>query len=726
MRPGLVERPRIMERLQGNTEAPAVLVSAAAGYGKSTALAQWRAIDPRPFGWVSLQPGGDDAAEVFRAIVAAIDDVVGVPPDLLATVSVPQPPLGRQVIPGIAAALADGPGFVLVLDDYHRVQSAATHEGVAALVEWLPDRCQLALAARSDPLLPIGRWRAGGHLVEIGAADLAFEPVEAAALLGTAGVDLTEEDIRILVERTEGWAVGLSLAAPLLRASGEPSRVVRRFAGDHRHVVEYLVGEVFAGLPRPMRDFMVRTSVLHRLCGSLCDALLGGNGGHEMLERLERANLFLIPLGGDPEWYRYHHLFGDLLLAELRRTMPELEPELHRRAATWFSEHGDLEEAVHHAIAAKDWEAAVTLAARAWTEMFAAGRIDPFLAWLEQIPEPALTAYPPLTVCASHAAALSGQWERSLHLLALAERSGWAGTAALGSTTLASAIASLRARLGPDGVSGMRRDAERVLALEPEDSPMRAIGYTQRALTLIFSDRDAEALEDLRRAISLFGDTAPNPSFAALAVSGLLAQRLGDPAGAERATELARRRADELGLTEATATVLIAMSRAHVLAESHRLEEALIEAEDAVRLLRGSAFWVEILVRAVVAPVLARAGRNERAERLLAEASELASRWPDPGNLPEWIAESRARVEAASHEVLEKALHPREREILELLPTALTMREIGQSLYLSVHTVRTYVYSLFRKLGVTSRAEAVERARAAGLLEPDSAHHTAA
>jgi LuxR family maltose regulon positive regulatory protein len=721
LRPGLVDRPRLTRALVGREHVPVVVIAAGAGYGKTTLVAQWEARDRRPFAWVSIEAEEADIAEVLRAIALSLDAAIGLPRELIPMLGVPSPALARTMIPRLVAAIRDGGPVVLVLDDYHLIRDAATDEAVAGLAEWMPEGSQLLIVTRIDPVLPLARWRGRGQLVELRATDLAFDLEEAGAMLGAAGIALDQESIGALVERTEGWAAGLYLAT-LLAGTEEPAALVRRFSEDQRHVIEYLSDEVLAGLPRRSRDFMVGTSVLRRLSAPLCDAVLRRSDGARRLDELVRSNFLLVPVGEGSGWYRYHHLFADLLLAELRRSDPGLEPELHRRAAAWWAANGDDEEAVVHALAAQDWPAATRLATRAWPAMLAVGRAGPFLAWLERIPGEELRAFPPAVVCAAQAAMLGGQMGRAVQLLELVDERSWDGPAVPGSASFESAMVSVRARVAPYGVTAMRRDAERVLTLEPEGSRARPIAHAMRAVALMLGGDDRTALEQMTLALELWDGADPAQSLPAQAWAGVIAHRLGDTAAGVRAVDSARARTDALGLGDARATTLTAAARAAALADTHRMNDAVDEAEEALRLALGtSATWAEILVRITVAPPLALGGHIERAECALAEAREILAGWPDPGRLPEWLEESAARVRRASRTSLTDALNGREQEILAMLPTPLSMREIARRLYLSVNTVRTHNRSLYRKLGVSSRAEAVERARAIGLIDSGGA-----
>ena len=358
IRSQLIERAALIEILSAEPSRKLTLLSAPAGWGKTTLLAQWvsGADDRRRRGWLSLDASDNDPARFWACAIASLDKASpGVAPRAFELIKMGADP--RQVVlPTLLDELAAiDHQIALILDDYHLVENRTVHEQVGFVVERMPPTFQLVIATRSDPTLPLARLRARGELLELRAEELRFQACEAADLLdGVLGLTLTDAQVQLLFRRTEGWAAGLYLAALSLAGRADAPTFIRSFAGDNRHIVDYLMAEVLDGQPPDLRSFLLRTSVLERLSGALCDAMLQTSGSASVLEKIERENLFVVPLDMSRHWYRYHQLFGELLRTELRRSEPDLVADLHRRAATWFETEGLIDEALHHLIAAGD------------------------------------------------------------------------------------------------------------------------------------------------------------------------------------------------------------------------------------------------------------------------------------------------------------------------------------------------------------------------------------
>ena len=340
----LVQRAALLDALSAGRRRKLTLLSAPAGWGKTTVLAQWAlgAGEDQRFGWLSLDHSDNDPVWFWMYVIAALQKVspgVGIRAvELLAMGADPV----QVVLPTLLNDLDTiASPMVLILDDYHLVVSRAVHEQLAFFISRLPANLHLVLATRSDPLLPLARLRASGDLAELRTDDLRFGASEAHHLLNKVlGLDLADADIHLLHRRTEGWAAGLYLAALSLAGRADSAAFIKTFAGDNRHIVDYLMAEVLDGQPPHLRSFLLRTSILGRLSGALCDAMLQTSGSASVLEEIERENLFLVPLDMSRQWYRYHQLFGELLRTELRRSEPDLVADLHRRAATWLESRG--------------------------------------------------------------------------------------------------------------------------------------------------------------------------------------------------------------------------------------------------------------------------------------------------------------------------------------------------------------------------------------------------
>ena len=358
VRRDLVPRTRLSDQL-GRTPRPRLtLVSAPPGFGKTTLLAAWLdgVAEDRPVAWVSLEETERAPESFWTYVVTALDTAApGVGATALPLLGTAHPPMATVLSAVLNALSALPAGLDVVLDDYHLADSPAIASDMAFLLDHLPPEAHLVISTRADPDLPLARLRATGELVEVRAADLRFTPDEAAAYLNeVVGLGLEAADVTALESRTEGWIAALQLAALSLRGRDDAAGFIAGFAGDDRYVVDYLVEEVLARQPVPVRDFLLRTSILARLGGSLCDAVTGADDGKAVLDLLDRSNLFVVPLDDSRQWYRYHHLFADVLHTHLLGERPGEVADLHRRASRWYDAHGDPVAAVRHALAAGD------------------------------------------------------------------------------------------------------------------------------------------------------------------------------------------------------------------------------------------------------------------------------------------------------------------------------------------------------------------------------------
>ena len=480
LRRGLVARPRLLERLRRGEESRLTLVSAPAGFGKTTLLAEWLGETPgddRCVAWLSLDPSDSEPASfwtyVVTALRAAVPCVGSGALELIASSPLPT----DLVLTTLLNELAAAPGEVwLVLDDYHLVDNQDVRDGMTLLLKHLPPHVHLVLSTRADPDLPLSRWRVRGELVEIRAADLRFTSDEAATYLNEAtGLHLAAGDIEVLEERTEGWIAALQLAALSIQGSEDVSSFVARFAGNDRYIVDYLVEEVLAHQPEPVREFLLHTAVLDRLTGPLCEEVTGHDDGSHMLTTLQRANLFLVALDDQREWYRYHHLFADVLRARLFAEQPDLVPLLHQRASRWYETHDLAEEAVRHALAARDFDRAAYLMELAVPAIRRNRQEAILLGWLKALPDETIRRSPVLSVFFGYMLMESGDLDAFEPRLDDAERAladvpdesapPWAKTEEL--RTLPATIAVYRASLAQarGDVAGTAEHARRALDL---------------------------------------------------------------------------------------------------------------------------------------------------------------------------------------------------------------------------------------------------------------------
>lgn len=678
LRGDLVARPRLLERLR-RAGSRLTLVSAPAGFGKTTLLAEWLNATPgddRSVAWVSLDPSDNEPARFWTYVVTALQGAVPtVGSGSLELLS--SAPLATDLgLTTLLNELAAAPGEVwLVLDDYHLVDDHDVGGGVAFLLEHLPPHVHVVLSTRADPDLPLARFRVRGELVEIRAADLRFTSDEAAEYLDAAtGQHLSARDIEVLEARTEGWIAALQLAALSLQGREDVSSFIAQFAGTDRYLVDYLVEEVLAHQPEPVRDFLLQTSVLDRLAGTLCDALTGRDDGSLMLTTLERTNLFLVPLDDRREWYRYHHLFADVLRARLLAEQPDLVPLLHQRASRWYEAHDSAEEAVRHALAARDFDRAAYLMEMAVPAIRRERREALLLGWLKALPDHCIRRSPVLSVLHGHMLLVSGDLDGVDASLDDAERalaagpdgsaSPWADTEEL--RTLPATIAVYRASLAQarGDVAGTVEHARRALDLAgPGD-------HLARGSANGFLGLAAWAKGDVAAALETFGQAV-----ASLHASGNLVDELsstvvladlwlaaGRPGKARRLYLGALQRADAAGERVARATSVLHAGISEIDCEAGDLDAARQHLERAAALGESAAMgesryrWYVAMSRVAEAE-----GNPQEAIALLDEAEQLYR----PGFFPQVrpIAAMRARVWVANDNLSQAAVWAAERGV---------------------------------------------------------------
>ncbi len=482
LRPNVVSRPRLLERLNEGLHRNLTLISAPAGFGKTTLVSEWVEGIERPTAWLSLDEGENDPARFLAYLVAALQTITAnIGEGVLGMLQSSQPPPTEAILTALLNEITTLPDhFVLVLDDYHVLDAKPVDIALTYLVEHLPPQMHLVIATREDPQLPLARLRARSHLTELRAADLRFTASEAAAFLNQAmGLNLSAADIARLSDRTEGWIAGLQFAALSLQGHQDVPGFIRAFAGDHRYIVDYLVEEVLQRQPAPVRSFLLQTAILDRLHGPLCDAVTGQEEGNARLEALERGNFFVVPLDDRRHWYRYHHLFGEVLSAHLLAEQPDQISTLHRRASEWYEQNGSVADAIRHALEAFDFERAAGLVERAVPEMRRSRQEATVLGWLKALPDELLQVRPVLSVAYAWALLASGELEGVETRLRDAER--WLDTTADRSEMvvvgdeeyrrLPAAIAVYRAVLAQarGDVADTMNYARRALDLVPED-----------------------------------------------------------------------------------------------------------------------------------------------------------------------------------------------------------------------------------------------------------------
>jgi LuxR family transcriptional regulator, maltose regulon positive regulatory protein len=724
-RPGAVVRQPLLSRLSEDRPGRLVVISAPAGWGKTCLLRDWRLADTASrTAWVSVDPGDNDPVRFWAHVIAS---VAGVSPGFGAAALpvLTAPGAGRMdaVLPLLVNELEVLPAPVtLVLDDYHLISNQDILRSVAFMVEHLPPALCLALAVRADPELPLARLRARGEMFEIRADDLRFTEAETAALLnGTLGLALGPADIRALQQRTEGWAAGLYLAGLSLRGRPEPSAFIQAFAGDDRQIVDYLLAEVLDGLPAEIRSFLLRTSVLDRLSGPLCDAVTGGSGSQRLLEEMERANLFLVRLDTRRRWYRYHQLFGEVLRHELDRAEPGLAALLHRRASAWHQGHGNTAEAIGHALSVGDVADARELIASGWHACFNEGLVETVESWLDRLPPETVTQYARLCLIRAWLARNLGRLDEVEPWVEAAEAGVPQGPLREGVASVESAACMLRAghRQMTGDLAGAEPPSRRAVALEESGAPRwRAGSLATLGANLCWQGRDGEAVAVLGQ-VARAGRPLANYLAGVWAMGCLSAvrARAGDLDAAERDARKATDLAAGHGLSEFWITATAVITMADVLDRRGQTAEAEAAALKGLELARrGRARLETACALLCLARIRFHDGNSDDARARLRAAREIIAACADPGVLTELVTRTErvlaARTGAAGPAPGRRArpLSGREQEILRWLSSDLSLREIARQLFVSYDTMKTHTRHIYRKLGVSTREQAVSRA----------------
>jgi len=711
-----VERRALLEALAAAPE-PLVLMCAPAGTGKTTALRQWTEADGRPTAWVQLDPSDDDPVVLLIYLVRALGSVIHVDRQVEESLGLAVPPLRERVLPMIADALAAAPPFVLVLDDAHLLHNDKCWDILASVFRNLPPGAQMALGTRADPPLPLARLRASGELAEFHARQLAFDSAEAAELVRLHGCEADAAAVGTLLSVTEGWATGLHLAC--LAAGGRPlEEWLPRIGVERREIAAYLTAEVLDGQPADVQDFLLRTSVLTELTPALCKLVTGRDDAGEILALIAHRELFVVPLGDEGHHYRYHHLFAEMLEAELESRHPGERDELHRRAAGWYAEHDDPDAEVRHLLAAGDVAAAGDVVAAAWLGLWNRGQAETVRLWLESFDDRQVLLHKALTLTA-------GWVYTALDDGKLGERWGRAACGAPmddtpspdGAASLRSSQALLCATVAPDGVRRMREDAELAASLETTPgTSWHADAQVSLGVARWLSGSTQRALHPLAAAAR---EGSVYNASAELAALGYLALIAADEAEWDTAREYEARasaRLIELGFGTSRRCLPMLLARVKLLA---RRPDADVDAAaaDVGRLLGHMVPhpWMGLLTHVMLGEVAVERRDMAAAETHAAAAAALLERYPDAGILRRRAEHVRGAVERAR---VAEPLTPAERRVLELLPTYLTEQQMAEQLFVARNTVKSHVKGVYRKLQVSSRADAVQCARDAGLLPP--------
>jgi LuxR family maltose regulon positive regulatory protein len=702
-----IERPRLLRRLLAERPRLVVLV-APAGYGKTQLVADWQLRDERSFAWACLTPGDGDPGHLAASVSAAL---------------MLRPAVVRRADPRPRADDLDtvlcgwGPR-VLVIDDLHVLRSAAAGALVAALADRIPAGGALVLVSRHEPPIPLGRLRARETVVELRADQLAMTRREVAAVLGAGGGCPTAHQLERVLELSEGWPAAVRLIGRAVRDEGGAVGTLDALGGDDSVIAGYVRDEVLAPLGAEQRTFLRRASVLDVLSGAACDAVLGSRGSGATLRALAAANALVIPLDRAHLTFRLHPLCAQALRAELRCIEPDAEPELHRRASDWYAGRREAERAIEHAVAAGDVDRADALLSRRAARLLAAGRASLVDRWLGLLPGDAVAARPGLALAAAASRLVAGdrdaaeRWTNAA--LSRIEASGRPGGCS------SAGVDAVRAAVARDGIARMVRDAERAYAAAPGHGMRRAWACLLLGAGLCLGDdpqAGASRLDEGARAAGPQGPVVRELCLALRVLVDLHRDELEDAAvGAARARRaLAFREPGE----DPAAALTYAVSAA-TLAHAGAIADARQDVERSVRAMgpADSVPWYAACVEVALARAELRLSDGRAARELLARATRRMRDLPGATTLQAWIDDAWARADDYAVGAEPSALTVAELRVLRLLPTHLVFREIAARLHVSANTVKTQAHAVYRKLDVSSRAAAVERAQRIGLLDP--------
>jgi len=721
-RAGLVERTRLSRELRVRADVPVVLVVGGAGYGKTTLVSQWLRDDARSVAWLTATSQHDDPAVLLADIVRVLDEFEPLEPRAKQRLSAISIDFSSVLVPRLERTVAErARPFVLVIDDAHRLRARAVWSLLQALADCVPHGSQLVLVSRLEPPLAAGRMRADRRLHVVGASALAMDRDEAGALLDASGSSLPGPVVDRLWQRTEGWPVGLYLASLAIADADDPAAAADDFAGDDRIVVGYVREELLGVLLRRTRDFLMRASILEELRPSVCDAVLERDDSAKVLAELGSTFPLLIPLDRRGEAFRLHQLLRDTLQAELVRTDPVLARELHVRAARWYEEHGDFDQAVDHLHSTDDPAELERVIWRGAPIYGGIGRTATVARWLSRFGTEQVHDRPALAASSAWIALMAGDMSSLRH---------WADVVnSIGDGTLpdgdpvAKQAALLRALIGAHGIEAMRADAARAYDLDLGGSPFRAIARYLEGGALRLQGRRIEARDRLLEGEAIGSVLLPATQAHCLAQLAALAIDDDDWETARNYVERLSGVLDRYDLRERPAQAVSLAVCALVLARSGDDTTARVDAKQSlflVSMLSTVAPWISIETRIELARAFLLLGDVVLARTLVREAFELLVLVPDGDVFRARLAELERSMESngtAPVGVLATAMTPAEMRVLRYLPTHLTFAAIAEELYVSRNTIKTQAISIYRKLGVSSRGPAVDAARGLGLLD---------
>jgi LuxR family transcriptional regulator, maltose regulon positive regulatory protein len=715
----IVSRKSVIERAR-SSGCRAVAVTAPAGYGKSTLLVEWARMENRALAWLSLDRFDDDPMRFLLGLASAYALVDPSSRDLVADISGPGISVLGRAAPRLAAAFASAKrSFVLMVDDLHQVQSDDCLDVFELLMTRFPSGSQLVSSSRSEQT-HVSQMRHLGDAMEIGMDQLALDEGGARAIFEEAQVELTPESAGEVTKRTEGWPVGLQLAALIAKDTVDEEYFV---AGDDRYVADYLYREILSRQPEHLQRFLRRTSVLEQMSGDLCDAVLESEDGVQTLRELEGQNLFVLPLDRRRHWYRYHSLFREFLLSELRRREAGKIDDLHRRAANWYEAQGSPEIALEHLLQTAERDRAMRILLALSHPTYQRGGLSTALRWLSAIGDASIRSYPPLAVFAAWMAVLTGDTVGAERWAALADSSSYSGETQDGSSSFESARAMLRAGMCPLGPSTMLADAEFAAAQESASSPWRPVPllFLGEAHLLVGNGADAARpffVEGSQIAFEAGSDV--DSGVVSASELAILAMDQGQWDEASGHLDRTLTTIDEWRTQDYVTSLLAFSGAARLALHRGQRDSALTWLTRAMRSRHMATYvlpFLAVRLRIQLAKVYLALGDAAAARQLARECDEVVIHRPALGTLIGELGELRDLLRTSEMDTTRlSVLTPAEFRLLPYLQTYLTMADIAKRLNVSRNTVNSQVSSIYRKLGVSSRQEAVEEAIERGLL----------
>ena len=739
-RPNQVTRKALLEKFAPAQQIACILVSAPAGFGKTTLVVDYACASGLPFAWLSLDEGDNDLLRFWRyidAALAAIDSRIG--EGLRPALYESQMPAIHQIVTGLINDIVGiEKELILVLDDYHVISNQAIHEGMTFLIDHLPPLMHLVIATRADPPLPISRLRARGQLVELRVADLRFTMDEASAFLNNSmNLDLTASDVEALETRTEGWIVGLQLAALSMQGHTDKRGFIQAFTGSHHYVLEYLADEILQRQPESLQRFLLETSLLPRMCAPLCNAVTERADSADVLADLNRRNLFVIPLDDEHYWFRYHHLFAELLNGNLQRTRANDLSLLHRRASQWFQENNSVEEALHHAFAIPDYPYASRLVVDNWRRVYHQGRLNTAVQWLDSLPTDFVRQSPPLGVAYCWTLFVRGDYDRIETYLneitQVFEQMVGAGQLPKEHpeyNIVLQQVVLLRAVVA-------RNRGDVATAIEEIEQLLPTVAGFRQTLGQMVVDMgytacysqmgyNYVAANDLDQAADYLSRVSPHArgcgNLLALAHTTMELTRISLLLGRlEQAEKICRHElalAEQPAYADYPAFCLIHLGLADVLRAKKSWDEAEDHLAQGLETAQKSGHVLYLAQGYLIAARLHRAqGKASQVQDDLRHAEQIAGaihiRF-----LNDAVSQTRREMEIKSSpaQPLIKPLSERELDVLRLICAGKSNQEIADELFIALDTVKRHANNLYGKLSVRRRAQAIIEARRLGLV----------